>query len=236
MVLSPEFLLVIVAFISALVGALLTWIVGYLTGGDQGERQRNKPAVTAGRLGPEDAAPPGEQELLRVSRVNDDRLAVFVQGRRCRRLQEITDRQVGRETIEALKAVLAFAESWLPALRQAPPQPAPSKTTVDEETFLEQLRQRDLFSLGEPSGSPGQPRKRTAPPPLLTPAEEIDNLVQQRLQERPDMARHSIRLTTGADGSLCIHVGLQTFEAVNDVPDLEVRALIQDAIREWEGD
>ncbi|MBL7062947.1 MAG: hypothetical protein ISS49_01905 [Anaerolineae bacterium] len=72
-------------------------------------------------------------------------------------------------------------------------------------------------------------------PESRTFVDEINDLVQQRLQERPALAEYRIRLTTGEDGGLCIHVGQQTFGAVGDVSDPEVRALIQDAIREWDG-
>lgn len=236
--LPPEFLILVVAIVSALAGGLLTWIVSYISGGGKSKRQhRRLPAATA--QGESEApAPAGEQELLRVSRTKKGRLAVFVQGQRYRRLLEITEPQVGHETIAALKAVLTFAEGWLPSPSQSPSQPAPRRSTVDEEAFLEQLRQSDLFSLDKPSGLRGRPRRRPSSPrqlePLLTPADEINDLVRQRLREQPELARHSIRLTTGEDGGLCIHVGLQTFDAVNDIPDLQVRALIQDAIREWE--
>ena len=236
--LPPEILILIVAIVSALAGGLLTWTVSYISGGGKSKRQhRRLPAATA-QGEPEAPAPAGEQELLRVSRTKKGSLAVFVQGQRYRRLPEITEPQVGHETIAALKAVLTFAEGWLPSPSQSPSQPAPRRSTVDEEAFLEQLRQSDLFSLDKPSGLRGRPRRRPSSPrqlePLLTPADEINDLVRQRLREQPDLARHSIRLTTGEDGGLCIHVGLQTFDAVNDIPDLQVRALIQDAIREWE--
>jgi hypothetical protein len=67
----------------------------------------------------------------------------------------------------------------------------------------------------------------------LTPADAINELVQQRLQERPDMARQIISITTGADGGLRIRVGLKTFTDAGAIPDPEARALVQDAIREW---
>ena len=236
--LSPEFFIFIIAVISALAGGLLTWTVGYISGGQRGKRDHCQLHVATAPGEPENPALAGEQELLRVSRTKKGKLAVFVQGQRYRRLLEITEPQVGRETIAALRAVLTFAEGWLPSTSTSPSQPAPRRSTVDEEAFLEQLRQSDLFSLDKPSGLRGRSRRRPSSPrqlePLLTPADEINDLVRQRLREQPDLARHSIRLTTGEDGGLCIHVGLQTFDAVNDIPDLQVRALIQDAIREWE--
>jgi hypothetical protein len=68
----------------------------------------------------------------------------------------------------------------------------------------------------------------------VIPVEKIDDLVQERLQERPDMAGRHVRLAAGAGLGLRIYVDRRTFEAVDDIPDPEVRALIQDAIREWE--
>jgi len=228
----PLAVYVILALASfAIAGGLLVWIVGYVRGrGKESHGGREKPAV---------APSAGEQELLRVSRVKKGNLVVFVQGRRYRHLREITDLQVGHETIEALKAVLAFAEGWLPSVQQQrSTQPSPTKPTVDQEVFLQQLRQ-----------SPPPPQRKRpglfvrsqakAPRTILEPpqfVEEIDDLVQQRLRERPDLAKRRIGLTTGKGGGICIHVDLQTFDSIDDVPDSEVRGLIQDAILEWEGE
>ncbi|HEY68014.1 MAG: hypothetical protein DRI79_11640 [Chloroflexi bacterium] len=236
--LPPEFLILIVALVSALAGGLLVWVACYVAGGGKGGRQHRQPPVVAAQADQEAPASPGEQDLLRVSRMKKGGLAVVVQGQRYRHLREITDPQVGDETIEALKAVLAFAEGWLPSTSQTPPQPASQKSVmVDEQTFLRQLRQRALFSPDRPSGLMGWQRRHPSPrplEPLLTPAEEIDELVQQRLRRQPDLSGHYIRLTTGKDGSLRIQVDQQTFDAVDDIPDIRVRALIQDAVREWE--
>jgi len=217
-VLPPELFISVVAVVSALAGGLLTWIVGYISGERKSKRQhRRLPAATAqGEAEP--PAPTGEQELLHVSRTKRGGLAVFVQGQRYHRLLEITDPQVGRETIAALKAVLTFAEGWLPSKVQKSPQPTLTASSVEQATFLARLRKQ-------------------ATPPIpgsLTLVDEIDDLVQQRLQERLDLAERRIRLTTSEDGGLCIHVGQQTFNAVNDIPDPQVQALIHDAIREWE--
>jgi hypothetical protein len=223
-------ILTLAAFIIA--GGLLIWVAGYIKSGGQGDSKRRQQPPTASALAePGTPAPAGEQELLRVSRTKKGGLAVFVQGQRYRHLREIKDVQVGRETIEALKTVLTFAEGWLPT--PTPSQPAPRESTVDEEAFLERLRRSDLFSLSPRRGGAGggvKPR----PGPLI-PVEKINDLVQERLRERPELAGRHVRLTVGPGESLRIYVGQQTFDAVGHIPDLQIRALIQDAIREWEG-
>jgi len=234
----PSFFYLIIALAAlAAAGGLLVWVIRYIGGGDKASSKKNPPPPPQTDV---ESTPAGEQdpphvsfidELLRVSRTGNGGLAVYVQGQRYHHLQEIKDPQVGCETIEALKSVLAFAEGWLPSLQQPPSQPA-VKPAVDEQTLLEQLRQGDLVS---PRGSLSQssPSRSSRPGPLI-PVEIINDLVQKRLQERPDLSRWPICLTTSVGGSLRIYVGLQTFEAVDDIPQPEVRALIHDAIHEWE--
>jgi len=221
------FLVFILVALTTAVG-LLVWVVGYIRGGGKWDSgQRDPPSVVEVSVKSEGSTPVGEQELLRVSRAGKNGLAVYVQGQRYRHLREIRDPQLGRETVEALKAVLAFAEGWLPALRPAPPQPASRKSTVDEEVFLERLSRSNVFS------SHGFSRSLSMEP--LIPVEKINDLVQERLRERPDLAGRQVRLATGLGGSLNIYVGHQAFDSVSDIPDPQVRTLIQDAIREWEG-
>lgn len=231
----PPFLYVVLALSSLVVAAgLLVWVAGYIRDARRGNsRGRERSPTGAAPAEPGAPAPAGERELLRVVRTERGRLIVWVQGQHYRHLREITDAQVGRETIEALRAVLAFAEGWLPAVRQPPPPPTSKEPTArastgGREAFLERLRRGDLFSLSSPSRS-------SQPEPLIL-AEKINDMVQERLQKRPDLARRHVRLAPEADGTLRIYVGQQTFEAVADIPDTEVRTLIQDAIREWEKD
>ena len=226
----PAFFYLILALAAFAVAAgLLVWVIRYVGRSGQNPGKHPDPADTS-------AAPStGEQELLRVSRTQKGELAVFVRGRRYRHLREISDRQIGQETVEAIKAVLAFAEGWLPRLRQPSSQPdaGPNHrpddraSTVDEEEFLERLRQADMFASRRPPGpSEAEP---------LIPVEAINELVQERLRERPDLLGQHVYLTTEANGNLRIYVGLETFESIDDIPRPEVRTLIQDAIHEWEG-
>jgi hypothetical protein len=226
----PSFIYLLLALAAfAIAGGLIIWVSSYIKAKDERNSQKADRSPTPAKpSNPGISEPKGEQELLCVSRTSKGGLAVSVQGQRYGHLREIKDPQVGRETVEALKAVLAFAEGWLPTARETPPQPAPRNAAVDEEAFLEQLRRSNLFSADTPAPV-------SQPEPLI-PVEQIDELVQKRLQEHPDLTEQRVHLTTEADGNLYIYVGQQTFEAVGDIPDPNIRALIQDAIREWEGD
>ena len=217
----PAFFYLILALAAlAVAGVLLVWIIRYAGSKDGRSRETRDPTTGSA------SASAGEPELLRVSRTGKGDIVIHVRGRRYRHLREITDPQVGRDTIEALKTVLAFAEGWLPASPPTPVPPPARKSSVDEEAFMERLRRANLFAAKGPS--------RPSSAGLVIPAEAINELVQERLQERPELAAQPIRLSTEPDGRLRIDVGLQSFESVGDIPEPAVRSLIQDAIREWE--
>jgi hypothetical protein len=247
------FLVLIVALL-VLAGGLGLWLVEYI----KSSRKESSSRLTVAERyegAPEDSikdliqdsvaeAQSGEVELLRVARTVQGETIVFVQGQPRRHLREIKDLQRGQDTIEALKAVLAFAEGYIPAsarpsqsAQTAPPQASPQAPAIGEEEFLERLRHTDLFPAEQKSpGIWGLPkRRRPSEPssPLITPADQINELVQQRLEEAPHLARYNVHVTTGADGGVCVHVGLQTYAVVDDIPEVEIRALVQDAVNRW---
>jgi len=212
--LPPGAIIIVVAVISAFTGGLLVWMLSYL-GRDGGSRT----------VKIDTSSHSDEQALLRVSRVKEE-LVIFVHGQRYHHLRAINDSQAGRDAVEAIKAVLTFAEGWLPTLQQqASPQLA-SKVSPREDGSLEHLRQSKPFASGASASSP-----------LMTPlavVKEIDELVQEKLEARPDLVHRQIRLTTDINGDLLIYVGRQSFRSASDISDPKARNLIQDAIREWE--
>lgn len=228
--LPPELFILVISCL--VIGGILVWAFFYFSGQSAG-KQRPRKSSSSAPIDP--SASPDGQELLCVSRTERGKLAVSVQGQHRQRLNQITDLQVRQETVEALKAILAFAEGWLPSQPQA--QSSATMPEIDEETFLAQLRQSNPFTLGKgPSSleSPQRPTTSVAPKPPKPPADEINELIQQRLKKWPNLFDQKISLSTNPDGSMRIRVGLQTFKSVDDIPDSRVRALIQDVIREWE--
>lgn len=217
--LPPGVLIMIVALLSASAGALFMWAIGYAIGGKEDRTTERSPR--------RDPPASGPGELLRVSRSRKG-LVVSVQGKPLHHLREITDPQVGQETVEAVRAVLGFAEGWLPALQeQQPGSPSTSTPSVVDKS-----------ALSKPT--PGTVPTIVSRAPLLSSSEplrlveEIDALVQERLRARPDLAEKRIRLTHHVDGSILIYVGQQRYRSATDIPDEAVRAFIRDAIRAWE--
>ena len=231
---SLVYLILAAAAFALAVGGFV-WLVAYISRGmkEKEPPQGEKPESP----GAETHSPPDEIDLLRVSRGADGKLTIFVQGKPHRHLREITESQVGRETVEAIKAVLTFAEGWLPSIHQPPPPPPP-ESNIPPESFLRQLR----YAPPPPSTKPPgllAPLQSRIPSNMLDPlplVDEIDEIVQRRLQEHPELEKRHVRLTTNPSGGLRIYVGQQAFDAVSDITDPQIKALIQDAIHEWEGD
>jgi hypothetical protein len=64
--------------------------------------------------------------------------------------------------------------------------------------------------------------------------EEIDEILQRMVRALPAPPSQPVRVTSGEDGMLQIIVGIQTYHSAEDVPDLQIRRLIQAAVAEWE--
>jgi hypothetical protein len=205
-----------IAVLSALAGALLTWLVTYLTGGAQD--------TVAPRSPREEGAP--TDDLLRVVRTKGDP-AVFVQGKRVNHLRDIQDRDIGQQTVLAIKAVLAFAEGWLPALQEerGSPDATRQRSAADARPAPAPMPENLVIAERDRGASLSEPLKLV---------EEIDALIQRRLQERPDLAKHRLRLTRDVHGHPLIYVGQQRYRSADEIPDDEVRAFIQETIQIWE--
>lgn len=67
----------------------------------------------------------------------------------------------------------------------------------------------------------------------LSMVQQIDWILQKKLEGHPLRAKR-IRLKGALTGGVEFHVGEQRYEYVGEIEDLEVRALIQQAIADWE--
>jgi len=74
---------------------------------------------------------------------------------------------------------------------------------------------------------------REAPAAALTMVEQIDQILQSRL-ESSALAPMGIRLQESPEGGVVVQVGLKRYASVEDVADDEIRGAIRAAIAEWE--
>jgi hypothetical protein len=69
---------------------------------------------------------------------------------------------------------------------------------------------------------------------MLSIPDQIEALLQKRLVDHPEFAEREIHVRPSPHGGVRIEVDGEFFDGVGEVADDQVRALIQDVVREWE--
>ncbi len=115
------------------------------------------------------------------------------------------------------KASPEVESEFLASLQASPPQQPEQKP-----------QKRGFLGLGRAS--------KPSPPPLpgLNLAEEINDIVQARLDYSPTAPNTQIEITSDPGGGIRIQVNDQFYSSPDDISDQEVRALIKASIKEWE--
>lgn len=203
---------------------------------------------------PAPAAPPNAHEVLRVARDNlTGRLSVELAGQRFNRFEEIGDEALRQALLTTVRDLEKFTDTAPPATVSvpvvspapaAPPPPAPSVQPAAVPTALPTppvaaSTPTELPPLPKPSMNPFKQRqilreleKRPAPVFKSIP-EIIDEHLQQKLLGTPHIWR-GIRVKPGPKDSVQFEVDGQAYDAVDAVPDEAVRALLREAIAEWD--
>jgi hypothetical protein len=75
--------------------------------------------------------------------------------------------------------------------------------------------------------------KPAAPQPPKSMVEQINTILDRKLQEKPEPSR-AVRLVEASGGGIKVYVGIDSYNAIDDVPDAEIRQLIREAVAEWE--
>jgi len=79
-----------------------------------------------------------------------------------------------------------------------------------------------------------QPYEEASPEtPRLSIAAQIDEILQQKLENTP-LEERGIRLMEQAGQGITVMVGLDKYDSVEAVPEAVVRAIIREAVAEWE--
>lgn len=177
-----------------------------------------------GGVPPAEGEPADAVELLRVWRdLASGALIVEIDGRRFQSADEL--RRAGLErrlngVMQDLNALIGRAAAGLPrpAAEEPPAPPAESS-----------LRHIARVAMGQPTTPPAAPAPRSI-------ADQIEDLLQQRLAAAPAFHGREIHVKPSLHGGVQIVVDDRQYEGVGDIDDPEVRALIEDVVREWEAD
>jgi hypothetical protein len=190
-------------------------------------------------------------EVLRVLRDNlTGRLVIEIAGRRYGQASDVDDPAVYQGLLTTLRDLHDFAgvegahtvdpvqrpAASIPAVPLAVrhPAPPPSRSTTPASAAPATPK-----PLPPPTMNPFRQMRvlrelaKIPETPTLTIAEQIDEVLQARLLDTP-LANRGIRMRPGPRGDAIFELEGQSYAAVEDVPDEEVRTVIRAAIAAWE--
>lgn len=209
-------LLVIVIIIG-----LVVWIVSALIRAPGRKTAAPEETPVAARRVPPD--------VLTV-RVSDQGIwEVLVYGVPYRTLEAVPDAAAQQKVVDALKILAGFSRTHIQRRRTEAPG-GESVTGLDTTDGLPPVAAPLLRETG--------PLRTPASIPTFMPqinlAKEIGQIVEDLQVRMPSLARHSIRLQNAAGGGVLFFVDGQLYQNLEDIPNLEIQALIRAATKQWE--
>jgi hypothetical protein len=184
------------------------------------------------------------EPIMRVWQDREGRLVVEAQGQRYQHLFEIRDGEVGRRVLDTINRLGEFAQGQESRLSpESPPWTEGAALTDagygESDAVIDKMRAKD-------DAQPPKSRITADPLPFrpqnpaqqsnitLNLAREVDELLQVRLKATPEFAQRYIHVAGGRDGTLRFDVDGRHYGSLQEVPDLQVRQVIQAAIADWE--
>ena len=142
---------------------------------------------------------------------------VEVNNTRYSNLKDIHDDQAARKVLDAISGLQRFIGS-IPIAAAPTPMSAPSRSDVRPVSN----------ATANVVGNPKFPALKDS---IL---DQIENVLQRKLLKNPNLVERHIHIGAEPNGSLLIEVDKELYHAPDEVPDQEVRAVIQEAIKDWE--
>jgi hypothetical protein len=254
---SPVLLLgAIVGLVGLAILVFVLFLGGLRGGGDKKKarkpRRKQQASTPEALQDGEPAETPQQGEMMRVLRNPDTgRVLVEVEGRHYEHIREIEDAQVGRRVLWAIADLIRFTGGVATnphAVRSASAavdweQGTPASTPGADRAWA-------TPPAGETSAAPAANLSKSmsaffqrglspAPSDPAVPApgsfvEQIEALLQKRLQALDPPLPHEVHIQSGPEQRLQIQVGREVYGSVDEVADPQIRALIQAAVAEWE--
>lgn len=235
--------------IGALIGLFAGWVIGFFDSNNRTAQkikvaeakaeekmmeaeEKLKQAEKLGQTGTSssDVIVRDDPGLLRIKNNNGDML-VEMDGtlltkplsadRRKRLLDLINVFRPWLETPQAPSAPLASAPVQSAPRTPPPPAPKPSVAPAVKPVPM---------AFGVPPKKQADPETEFK---LLSMVQQIDSVLQTKIAGT-SFEKDGLHLKDSISGGLEVHMGSDTFESIDDVPDEKAKALIRTAIAEWE--
>jgi len=170
-----------------------------------------------------------------LMRINSERgqLTLELDGSRVNSANLTLDQR--KRLIEMLNAMRPWLEGK-PAPTPAPMVPLQAKPTPVPVPITSSPPKPEPQLRTSAPASPEPVKKKKDDEPEAAPTSivgQINLILQARILNTP-LAAKGVSLMESSTGGVNVYVGVQRYEAIDDVPDEEVKAAIRAAIAEWE--
>jgi hypothetical protein len=225
----PPIVLIIIALGTMFFGYFFGLVEGRGQGYQKRKAEQEKDVLDKGGVPPEPApALPIIQDDPGLLRLKEEsgRLRVDLDGTR------VTLETLMPEQRKRLIELVTRLRPWVEGRGAATEAPAAISQPVSvprTPAKTAPLRPEDVPAATPTATTP----KKEAPAAPQTMVTQIDAILQQKLENSP-LAGRGIKLEEAAGGGVNVVVGIQRYDGIADVPDLDVQAAIRAAIAEWE--
>jgi hypothetical protein len=199
-------------FVFACLGA----VVGALVQRAQNRRTTPPPPPSTDKLAGE-----GDVQVFSAWRTRSNKVWLEMDGLRLENKDALQ-----AEQRQHLISVVLGLRPWLEAARPSSPAGAP-----DPVTSQQTIQPSTVVSPDKPKGKGVEGVKPT--PILKSIIEQIDDVLQAKILANPFKDR-KIGLVEGPGGTVIVKDGINRYEGIDTVPDPEIKALIRQAVAEWE--
>jgi hypothetical protein len=184
-------------------------------------------------------------EVMRVLRDNlTGRLVIEIAGRRYASLTELGDAELTDGLLTTLNDLLTFAGGATLPAPTAPMQlpgpasaseravmPAPASPSTPPTATAKPLPAPSMNPFKQMQVLREMAKNPPAEPKSIT--EQIDEVLQAKIAGTP-LAERRLRMRTGLRGEALFDLDGESYPAVDEVPDMEVREALKGAIAAWE--
>jgi len=204
----------------AIIGLIAWLIIAYLQAPEQ-----KKTAPEEGSTHQRSQAD-AQLDVLTV-RMNDRGIwEILVYGTPYRSLAAVPDPEAQQKVVDALRILAGFSKSHIQRQQAKSPQVEPGQLDTTE----------GLPSVSTAALRDTQPRPAATPVfmPQINLAKEIGEIVEDLQTRVPSLAKTTIRLQNASGGGVLFVIDGQLYQNLQDIPNLEIQALIRAATRQWE--
>jgi hypothetical protein len=207
---------------------LLGWVIGFFDSNlrtakkiREAEARAQFEIEKANKVAEEASKAGDEENLMRLWHDPAQKLNLDLDG------QPVEPKALTTEQRRRLVDLMTLMRPWLQGPEESVRKPTPPPVKPEPE--------RPIMNptVAQVVASEKAIPKTQAPAQPGSIIQQIDAILQKKLAGTP-LEKRSIRLQESLEGTLWIYVGLKRYEGIDAVPEEETKAVIRQAVAEWE--